>query len=78
MRDLKVNSFLGWTLKHAFLNSDLNTRETSVQLRFRTRDQDGVLLHLPSNTQEFITLEVGAEAWTYIHIEIMLLVIYLV
>ncbi|WAR12271.1 CADN-like protein, partial [Mya arenaria] len=57
LTDMINAHFLGWTLKHQFLNADLTTRQTEIQVRFRTRDPDGILLHLPSNTQEFITLE---------------------
>ncbi|KAL4234097.1 hypothetical protein ACF0H5_005750 [Mactra antiquata] len=57
VRDLKLNSFISWSLKFEFLNSVVKPRTTDVQLKFRTRDPDGILLHLPSNTEEFITLE---------------------
>ncbi|KAK3581134.1 hypothetical protein CHS0354_033929 [Potamilus streckersoni] len=57
IRDFKENSFLGWTLKQEFFSQNVRSRTTSVQISFRTRDEDGILLHLPSNTDEYITLE---------------------
>ncbi|XP_060579771.1 LOW QUALITY PROTEIN: neural-cadherin-like [Ruditapes philippinarum] len=57
VRDLKMNSFMSWSLKFDFVNTEINPRTTEVQLKFRTRDPDGLLLHLPSNNEEFITLE---------------------
>ena len=58
IRDLNVTSYMSWTLKYDFLNEVVKPRMTEIQMRFRTRDTDGILLHLPSNTEEFITLKV--------------------
>ncbi|KAK3086712.1 hypothetical protein FSP39_022355 [Pinctada imbricata] len=58
VRDLKSRSYMTWTLKNEMFNM-LAKQEVSFQIRFRTRDPDGgILLHLPSNSQEFITLQI--------------------
>lgn len=57
VRDLKLNSFMGWSLKSDFFNNNVQTLTTEIQVKFRTRDPEGILLHLPSNSDEFITLE---------------------
>lgn len=47
-----------WMLKDNFFNM-LKKTKLDVHIKFRTRDPDGgVLLHLPSNSYEFISLQV--------------------
>ncbi|XP_071177027.1 neural-cadherin-like isoform X2 [Mytilus edulis] len=58
VRDFNTSAFMVWDLKDQFLTSR-HPQKLSLQLRFRTRDFDGgVLLHLPSTGNEFITLEI--------------------
>lgn len=64
MRDLKDHGFMSWILKNEMYNS-LQDRTLSVQMSFRTRDADGgILLHLPSTSKEYITLEVRGQGWS--------------
>ena len=60
VRDFKSNSFMDWQLIDSFKNS-LKTRELDIQLRYRSRDSDGVLFHVEGDTNaEFMKLEVWA------------------
>ena len=48
-----------WILKDNFFNI-LQKARLDVHIKFRTRDPDGgVLLHLPSNSHEFISVQVA-------------------
>ena len=59
VRDFDSNAFLAWELKDPFLKSR-KKHHLSLQLQFRTRDTDGgVLFHLPSTGDQFITVEVS-------------------
>ncbi|XP_033753809.1 LOW QUALITY PROTEIN: neural-cadherin-like [Pecten maximus] len=58
VRDLKDHGFMSWVLKNEMFNT-LQERTISVEMSFRTRDADGgILLHLPSTSKEYITLEI--------------------
>ena len=63
-----------WDLKNDMYNRHVHRRTLSVDMSFRTRDPDGgVLLHLPSNSHEYITLEVILLCHEYITLEVILL-----
>lgn len=56
--DFTKKAYMTWMLKDNFFNM-LKKTKLDVHIKFRTRDPDGgVLLHLPSNSYEFISLQV--------------------
>lgn len=56
--DFGTNSFMEWRLVDSFANG-LTVMETELQLRYRSRDQEGVLFHLSSSdTDRFMRLEI--------------------
>lgn len=56
--DFTKKAYMTWMLKDNFFNM-LKKTTLDVHIKFRTRDPDGgVLLHLPSNSYEFISLQV--------------------
>lgn len=56
VRDFMLNSFIEWEFRNSFFNN-LNSKKNSMQVRFRTRDEEGLLFKVPgSSSSKFMQL----------------------
>ncbi|XP_061162553.1 neural-cadherin-like [Saccostrea echinata] len=58
IRNYTEKAYMTWSLKDNFFNM-LRKDKLDIHIKFRTRDLDGgVLLHLPSNSHEYISVQI--------------------
>lgn len=64
VKDFRNDSFITWEFKNSFYNK-MNDFKNEMQVRFRTRETDGLLFRVPSsNPNNFMQLEVRTSCFS--------------